>query len=171
MLRFKKGDHILYGISGVCLIEDVRRDTLSKEKKEEYYVLKPVAQRGATILVPTDNETLTARMSPLPSREELDSLLVSARQQTLPWIDDRKERGARFQLAVKRSDLEELLCLVSCIYQKRQELTAAGKKLSASDEAILRRAESLVENQMGFVLALDGPQVGEYIRERMDVES
>lgn len=33
---------------------------------------------------------------------------------------------------------KELLCLVSCVYQKKQELTAAGKKLSPSDKTTPR---------------------------------
>ena len=163
MLRFKKGEHVLYGISGVCLIEDIRRDALAK--KGEYYVLKPVDERGATILVPTDSETLTARMAPLPTREEADRIIAAARP--LPWIDDRKERSALCQQLVKRCDLSELLCLCSCLYQRQRELEDAGKKLPASDENILRRAEGLVENQLGFVLALEGPQVGEHIREKL----
>lgn len=170
MLQFKKGDYILYGISGVCLIEDIRRDALSKKREREYYVLKPVGVRGATVLVPTDNETLTAKMSPLPTRTELDSLIASSRHQTLPWIDDRKERSAQFQQVVKRCDLGELLRLASCIYQKQQALTAAGRKLPASDENILRRAEGLIENELGFILELEGPQVGEYVREKMGIE-
>ena len=167
MLHFKKGDYILYGISGVCLIADIRTDPLLKENRGEYYVLKPVSERGSTILVPTDNETLTARMVPLPDRAELDRLIAAAREQALPWIDDRKERNAGFQLTVKRGGLQEILALVACICQKRTELTAAGKKLSAADENILRRAEGLIENTLGFILDLEGPQAENYLRERL----
>ena len=170
MLRFKKGDHILYGISGVCLIEDIRRDALSKQRDGEYYVLRPAGERGSTILVPTDSETLTARMAPLHTRDEADRLIDAARQEVLPWIDARKERTAGFQRLVKRCDLGELLCLVSCICRKRQELTAAGRRLPAADENILRRAESLIENELSFVLELEPAQAGEYVREKLGIE-
>lgn len=170
MERYQKGEYVQYGVSGVCLIEDIRRDSLSKKNEEEYYVLKPVGERGSTILVPTGSETLVGRMARLPGKEELNALIASTREESLAWIDDRKERGAQFQLAVKRCDLRELLCLVGCIYRKKQELYAAGKKLSAADENILRRAEGLIENELGFVLELEGPQVGAYIREKLGIE-
>ena len=115
MKRFEKGEYIQYGISGVCLIEDIRQDALSKKTSADYYVLKPVKERASTILVPTDSETLTARMFPLPSREELDALILAARDRDLTWIEDRKERSAQFQLAVKRGGLEELLCMAGCL--------------------------------------------------------
>ena len=171
MNQYRKGDYVRYGISGVCCIEDIRTDSLAKKDSGEYYVLHPIAERGATIMVPTGSETLTAKMAPLPSREELDALILSARDQDVPWIEDRKERNAQFQQAVKRCDTAELLALVSRIYHKREELESAGKKLTAADEAILRRAEGLIENEMGFVLELEGPQVGEYIREKLDIRS
>ena len=170
MERYQKGEHVQYGVSGVCLIEDIRRDTLSKKSAGEYYVLKPVGERGSTILVPTDSETLVGRMSRLPGREELDALITSTRNESLSWIDDRKVRGTEFQQVVKRCDLRELLCLVGCIYRRKRELLAAGKKLAAADETILRRAEGLIENEMGFVLGLEGSQVGEYIREKLGIE-
>lgn len=171
MNRFEKGAYIQYGISGVCLIEDIRQDALSKKTSADYYVLKPVNERGSTILVPTDSEALTARMRPLPSREELDALILSTRDRDLSWIEDRKERGAQFQLAVKRGDLEELLCTAGCIYRRRRELAEEGKRLPATDENILRRVENLIDNEIGFVLDLDGPQVGEYIRKKLGIES
>ncbi len=169
MKRYKKGDYVQYGVSGVCLIEDIRRDSLSKKNAGEYYVLKPVTERSSTILVPVDSETLVARMADLPSRDELDSLILSARGREMAWIDDRKERANLFQQAVKRCDLQELLCLVGCIYRRRLALTNAGKRLPAADETVLRRAEGLIENELGFVLELEGPQVGEYIREKLGI--
>ena len=169
MERYQKGDYVQYGVSGVCFIEDVRRDELDRKSAGDYYVLKPVGERGSTILVPTDNEKLVARMASLPSPEELDALVASTREETFPWIDDRKERNLAFQAAIKRCDLRELLCLAGAIYRRRQNLLDEGKKLSAADENILRRAEGLIENEVGFVLGLEGPQVEEYILEKLEI--
>ena len=171
VVRYQKGDYVQYSVSGACLIEDIRRDDLSRKTGGEYYVLKPVGERASTILVPTDSQTLVAKMSPLPTKEELDDLITSTRNEALDWIDDRKVRSAEFQQVVKRCDLRELLCLVACIYRRRQHLLSQGKKLAAADETILRRAEGLIENELGFVLNLEGPQVGEYIREKLEIEA
>lgn len=169
MKRFEKGDHVWYGLNGVCLVEDIRTDAMTGKKTGEFYVLKPVSQRGATVLVPVDSETLVSRMSPLPTREELDRCILFAKGRELAWISDRKERGARFQQVLKRCDLQELLCMVGGIYHQRTHLARQGKKLPAFDESILRRAEDLIENEMSFVLDLKSDQVGAYIREKMEI--
>ena len=155
----------------MCRIEDIRTDSLAKGGSGEYYVLQPIAERGATIMIPTTSETLTAKMAPLPSRAELDALILSARDTDVVWIEDRKERSAQFQQMVKRCDLAELLGLVGCLYHRRVDLESAGRKLTAADEAILRRAEGLIENELGFVLELEAPRVGEYIREKLGIQS
>ena len=45
----------------------------------------------------------------------------------------------------------------------------AGKKLGASDEGYLQRAEALIENQVGFVLEISGDQVGPYLRKKLEI--
>ena len=39
---FKKGDAVVYGQTGVCIIEDIVEKTLIKNEKKKYYLLKPV---------------------------------------------------------------------------------------------------------------------------------
>ena len=54
----------------------------------------------------------------------------------------------------------QLISLVSCIYHRREDLIAAGKKsLGASDETLLQRAEALIENEVAFVQVLSIPFV------------
>ena len=85
----------------------------------------------------------------------------------MDWIDDRKIRLASFQTIVKECDLGQLISLVSCIYHRREDLIAAGKKLGASDETLLQRAEALIENEVAFVLKVEQNEVGDYIRGKL----
>ena len=135
---YQKGEYIRYACNGVCLVDDVRLDRLTKkEPPKEFYILKPVSNPASTLFVPTGNATLVAKMSRLPDREELDALILATREEPLDWIDDRKIRLASFQTIVKECDLGQLISLVSCIYHRREDLIAAGKKLGASDETIV----------------------------------
>lgn len=166
--EYRKGDYVSYSCNGVCLVEDVRVDApTGKGEPKTFYILKPVADQGSTIFVPTSSPTLLAKMQRLPSRGEVDALILSTKESDLPWIEDRKVRAASFQTIIKTCNLRELLALVSCIYQHRQALSAKGKKLTAADEAAMRRAEGLIENELSFVLQLSGDQVGTYIREKL----
>ena len=49
----------------------------------------------------------------------------------------------------------------------KRQLLATGKKLGASDETLLQRAEGLIANQVSFVLQVEDSQVGTYIREKL----
>ena len=154
---YQKGEYIRYACNGVCLVDDVRLDRLTKkEPPKEFYILKPVSNPASTLFVPTGNATLVAKMSRLPDREE-----------PLDWIDDRKIRLASFQTIVKECDLGQLISLVSCIYHRREDLIAAGKKLGASDETLLQRAEALIENEVAFVLKVEQSEVSDYIRDKL----
>ncbi|MGM9579256.1 MAG: CarD family transcriptional regulator [Evtepia sp.] len=168
--EYRKGDYVSYSCNGVCLVEDIRVDApTGKGEPKTFYILKPVADQGSTIFVPTSSPTLLAKMQRLPSRGEVDALILSTKESDLPWIEDRKVRAASFQTIIKTCNLRELLALVSCIYQHRQTLSAKGKKLTAADEAAMRRAEGLIENELSFVLQLSGDQVGAYIREKLEL--
>ena len=68
---------------------------------------------------------------------------------------------------MKACDLRELICLVVRISRRKRSLLATGKKLGASDETLLQRAEGLIANQVSFVLQVEDSQVGTYIREKL----
>lgn len=164
------GDYVSYSSSGVCRIEDIRQEPpAGKEAPKTFYILKPLADPASTIFVPTSSPTLLAKMQRLPTKKEADAMILSTKEEEMPWIDDRKVRAATFQTIVKACKLKELLGLATCIYRKRSDLTTQGKKLSATDEAVLRRAEGLIENELSFALELQKEQVGAYIRETLSI--
>ena len=157
---YRKGEYVRYACNGVCLVDDIRLDVpAGKGTPKEFYILKPVSNPASTIFVPTGSPALVEKMARLPNREELDQLI--------PWIEDRKARLASFQTIVKACDLRELICLVVCISRRKRSLLATGKKLGASDETLLQRAEGLIANQVSFVLQVEDSQVGTYIREKL----
>ena len=154
---YRKGEYVRYACNGVCLVDDIRLDVpAGKGTPKEFYILKPVS-----------SPALVEKMARLPNREELDQLILSVKDHPLPWIEDRKARLASFQTIVKACDLRELICLVVCISRRKRSLLATGKKLGASDETLLQRAEGLIANQVSFVLQVEDSQVGTYIREKL----
>ena len=165
---YRKGEYVRYACNGVCLVDDIRLDVpAGKGTPKEFYILKPVSNPASTIFVPTGSPALVEKMARLPNREELDQLILSVKDHPLPWIEDRKARLASFQTIVKACDLRELICLVVCISRRKRSLLATGKKLGASDETLLQRAEGLIANQVSFVLQVEDSQVGTYIREKL----
>ena len=161
---FEKDQHVVYGKMGVCRVVD--RQLLSfGGNKEEYYILAPTREPRSLVYLPCANEALMARLRPLLTKDEIDDMLSHVTQEDIPWTEDRGERASQFRAIIGGGDRRQIVRLVRCLYAKKQEKAAAGKKLSAADEAFLQDGIRLVEEE--FVLALDIPavQVGDYIRE------
>ncbi len=73
-----KGDYISYGGHGVCQIADVRSMDFGSGE-QEYLVIEPIASGGATIYLPSSNQTVQTRMRPVLTREEIDVIISSVK--------------------------------------------------------------------------------------------
>lgn len=167
-MRYAVNDYVKYGPNGVCLVDGTTRQKSDRGGAERlYYILKPVAHPGSTIFVPVDNPALEDKMRYVLTQAEIDKLIVESRSIAFPWIDDRNARKDAFRAAIAKSDQRELLALVRCIYLRKQELTAKGKKLSATDEGVLKQAEALIEDEFAFSLHLPNGEVSRYIEEKL----
>lgn len=70
---FQIGDKLVYGSTGVCLVEDITTVNLpGVDKNRLYYVLRPMYQDGI-IRTPVDNEKVFKR--PVISRQEAEALI------------------------------------------------------------------------------------------------
>ncbi len=164
--NFKKDQHVVYGKMGVCRVVDRQRLAFGGEK-EEYYILAPARDPRSSVYVPCGNETLMARLRPLLTKEEIDEILSCVAQVDVPWTEDRGERATQFRAIISGGDRRQILRLVRCLYEKKQEKLAAGKKLSAADEAFLQECIRLIEEEFVLALGIPAKQVDDYIRERI----
>ncbi len=163
---FEKEQYVVYGKMGVCRVMDRQRLSFGGEK-EEYYILAPMRDPRSLVYVPCANETLVARLRPLLTGDEIDNILSCVAQVDIPWTEDRGERASQFRAIISDGDRREIVRLVRCLYAKKQEKAAAGKKLSAADEAFLQECIRLIEEEFVLALGISAEQVGNYIRERV----
>ncbi len=169
--RFSADTYVRYASSGVCRIEEIKTMAMAgMGKAREYYILRPTDNTASVIYVPTDNEAMCAGMIPVLTKEEIDGIIRSTGENAMPWINDRKERAQTCKDILKRCDRKELLQLVGCMFLRKSELAAEGRKLASSDEMILRQAERLVNNELSFVLGIEESQVGDYIHNLLEKE-
>lgn len=167
---FQIGQMVAYGTTGICTIEDIRLESLSRSgaNKQEYYVLRPLAAPTCTTYVPTANETLTARMRCIMTREEIDAMIDGVRGQQLAWIEDNRKRTESYQKVVSGGISGELLKLISCLYLEKQARMQEKRKFSAADEKILECAERLVSEEFACALKIPQKEVAAYIAGRME---
>ena len=66
---YRKGDYVSYSCSGVCRIDDIRQEApAGKGEPKTFYILKPVADPGSTILCPPAARSFWLRCSGCPTR-------------------------------------------------------------------------------------------------------
>ncbi len=161
----RKNDYVNYSTQGICQIEDIRPMKFSwDENQREYYVLRPVHEENAHVFVPADNQKQVEKMRPILSKEEIDRIIVSVRDQGMDWITDYKKRSAQFQEILARRNERELLLMASCLYLKSKE---GGKGLSSGDMEALRKAEKIIRREFAFSLDLKEQDIETYIGEKL----
>ncbi|MDI9479578.1 MAG: CarD family transcriptional regulator [Syntrophomonadaceae bacterium] len=157
---YKINDYVVYGLTGVCQITDIQKDSIDDEEKE-YYVLTPVFSENMTIKTPVDN--VNAKMRKVITKKEALSLIAAMPDQETAWITDNRERSEAFKTALKTGKSEELVKLVKTIYLEKEEMATIGKKLSKSDEEVLKAAEKQLNEEIAIALEIPLDKVTEYI--------
>ena len=166
---FKIGEMVSYGATGICTIEDIRMESLSRAgtRKQEFYILRPASAPTCTTYVPVHNEALTAKMRRLYTREEIDGLIRSVQGQQLEWIEDTRRRADTYGRILSQGISAELLKLIGCLYLEKKSRSKCGRKFCATDEKILSSAERMVSEEFSYALQIPQKQVAAYIAQQM----
>ena len=72
---FSVGDYMIYGINGVCQVQDICASPFDKKDTRTFYMLRPLATAaGSVIYTPTDN--VQVAMRPLMTRAQAEELIA-----------------------------------------------------------------------------------------------
>lgn len=170
MSTYNIDDVVSYGKNGVCRITEIRRMKFDRSDEREYYVLAPLRDKNATFFVPVDSPVLLSKMRKAMTKEEIDEVLDSAKDKSIEWIDDKKQRNDAFRAIMNGGDPHQILLLAHCIHSARKEKEAAGRKLWACDEALLISIERMISEEMSWSLGIPESKVGAYIRKKLEIE-
>ncbi len=164
---FSIDDLVVYGVHGVCKIEDIENKDFMGRRKN-YFVLKPVNSVGSTYFVPIDNETLIAKMRKLLSENEINELIDSMASEPANWIENENQRKEKYKSIISEGNHKELIKMIKAIFFEKKEREAIGKRLHASDERFLKEAEQVLHGEFQYVLNLNENQLMAYIFERIE---
>lgn len=161
---FSKGEKIIYGTTGVCLIEDICEKELIRNRKALYYILKPLFQQNNIIYAPVENGKVAMRS--VMTAEEADALILK--------IPEIKKNSVAYSLSQDdyRNELSSHQCidlvkLTTLIYEKKKTAQANKKKLGFVDEKYMRLAESLLFGELAIALDIPYDDVHKYIEQRI----
>lgn len=166
---YQIGEVVSYGTTGICTIVDIRMESLSRTgaRKQEYYVLRPMATPTCVTYVPTGNPALTGKMRQIMTGEEIDRMIDSVKGQSLEWIEDTRQRAESYQRILSGGISGELLKLISCLYLEKKNRSKGGRKICVTDEKLLSSAERMVSEEFAYALQIPEKQVSAYIADRM----
>ena len=156
---YEKGDKIIYGSSGVCVVVEICTPNFSRaEWGKKYYKLRPV-YGTETIYAPVDTK---AFMRPVMTRAEADALIAR-----IPEIDECVCSShsitmlrQQYEEFFKDHNCETYIGLVKGIYSKG----ASGKKLGQTDQRYMKRAEDTLYGELAVALDLTPAEVPAYIK-------
>lgn len=154
---FKVDDVIVYGTQGVCRIECIEEKSVAGAKKN-YYVLKPVNDRGSTIFAPTDNAHVLKKMRRLLTKDEIIELIDSMPDENTAWINNDNDRKEYYKQVLAGGDRVELIRLIKAIYDHRKAREADGKRLHMIDEHFFKEAEQVLYNEFQYVLQMESKE-------------
>ena len=166
---FWAGNSVLYGTTGVCVVEGLIEKEIAHVKKE-YHVLRPVAQPQSAVYVPVDSPALLSKVKPLLSQTELTSLVGSLPPQEPAWIEEGARRREAFAEVFSGGDRCALMQLFRTLYSQKQSLAQGGKRLSVVDERAMKEVERLLCEEFAAVFGWSPEQTLTYIVARGKID-
>ncbi len=163
---FSAGDKVIYGRMGACVVREIGKRNFDGVMRE-YYILSPVHGRDQSIYVPTDSESLTAKMKRVISGPEINALMSDIAAGEMEWPENDTVRREQFERILMQGDNTEIAGLIGCIWKHRARLTEQGKRLHQSDERMLREARDRLHGELALALDISEEDVPAYIEERV----
>ncbi len=146
---FNKGDKVIYGQTGVCVVEDIAQRELIKNVKRLYYKLRPIYQQNNIIYAPAQSDKVFIRS--IISREEAEELISKMPDIYKAAIESEDTDGEEN----KPTTCEELAAVAVKIHRKKKAAKSAHKRLGFTDEKNLEHAEEMLFGELAEVLELD----------------
>ena len=147
---FEKGEKIIYGKTGVCVVEDIAERAVPSGKRL-YYTLRPLYQSGNVIFAPADSDKIFMR--PIITRKDAEKLIGD-----VPKI---RENALSEEISDETEirSCKELLCFAIMLYERRKEARRMKRKLSFTYENRLHRAEQVLFGELAAVLDIEPESV------------
>ncbi len=164
---FSKGEYIVYGTTGVCLVKDIitmDRDDVPKDKL--YYVLEPAGTAGSRIMTPVEgNKSIMRRVL---TKDEAYQLIDGIKDVEKLWVADEKQRELKYKEALKTCDCKAWVGIIKTLYLRRKDRMVHGKRLTEVDERYMKKAKENLYGELSIPLGIPAAEVERFITSRID---
>jgi len=139
-------------------------------QQREYYVLKPVFDRGTVVYVPTWNPRMTEKLRRILSPQEIYQMIRTMPDEEQLWVENEGDRKRVYHEALVSGDRGQLVRLIKTLYLRQQKRTQQKKALLLSGEKFMKEAERILYEEFAYVLKIDRDQVLPLIMQEIQVE-
>ena len=160
---YQIGSSVVYASHGVCKIVTTEKRRVDK-KIVEYLVLEPVDKASCRYYVPLNNEMAMAKLRPLLTQADLDSLLDPDSLRADVWVEDEDLRKVKYKELISGKDISALISMIHYLHIHKDRQLEAGRKFHQCDENFLRDAQKLLETEFSLVLGLPESEVADHIQ-------
>lgn len=164
---YEIGNNVIYKNDGVCKITKIIFRTF-KNREIEYYVLNPVHNSNAEILIPKNNPDLVGKMRKVLTKDEIIQIIEAMPDEEDIWISDENNRKERYREILTSGDRTELVKLIKTLYVHKQNQKQCGRRLHLTDERFLRDAEKMLYDEFAFVLEIEPDEVLGFISSKLN---
>lgn len=164
---FAVGEYIVYGINGICRVEEICASPFDATDTRTYYLLVPLNNpMSSSIYTPVDNERVPMRR--LMTAEEIERFIAVMPCIEVLEVPLEKQRREIYRSTLGALHPEGYVRVMKTVDRRREQLAAAHKHFPVSDLEYGRLAKHLLYSEIALVLGMEERSVEAYIAERMD---
>jgi len=157
---FKKGDFVIHTRQGLCVVNDVCEIDLGLGLKRYYDLSQYFGKDRSNFKIPVDN--CNQLRTPI-NKNEAERIINSIKRMENLWINDSKKRKLIFQDIIEKGNVENIICLLKTIFNKRAEFQAINKNLPLTDINISQSAERIAYQEFALVYKINPQEAQEFI--------
>ncbi len=161
----KIGEKVVYGKTGVCIVEGQCEKELVRNQKKQYFVLKPLGSDNSTIFAPIDGNKVFIR--PIITKDEADKLISKIPEITEASADIELTRE-QYEAMIATHNCEDLVGLSFRLYNKKKNALENRKKPGFVDERYMALAEKLLFGELAAALDIPFDEVKAYIGKKIN---
>lgn len=166
---YAAGDTVMHAGTGVCKIDEIRKENFGGTVGQMYYVLSPIYENKSQIFVPVEKGD--GRIRKLLSEEEIYTVLDAVTECGTIWVSDDRMRREKFSKVLHGDNRADVIKLISELHERKREVGKKGKRLHFADQHFLDEAERVVNQEVAYVFHLDMKDVPEFIMNRLGIPS
>lgn len=159
---FRVGEFIVYGINGICRVEEIGPSPYDKADPRTYYKLIPLHNpMSSSIYTPVDNDRVPMRR--LMTKEEVGNLIRSIPEIETLAVPVEKQRREIYRNTIGALLPEGYVRVIKTVRRRREELAAAHKHFPVTDLEYGRLAKHLLHSECAHVLGMEENDMEAYI--------